>query len=211
MRRAALGLIRILLEARIELPLDRLLSLASEGLAAQMSINPDLIDDVRVFIIDRARNYFREKDFSADLINASIASDWDTLPDLDDRLHALSDFMGLSAAASLAAANKRIGNILRKSGDSHSLQINEDKLVLEEEAQLFDGVNTVQIELEPLLSTGNYGSGLALLASLRDPIDAFFESVMVMDEDVELRNNRLALLARLKALFDRIADLSVLA
>ena len=118
--------------------------------------------------------------------------------------------MGNEAASSLAAANKRIGNILRKSEDSFSGKINTDRLVLKEEAGLFKEVETIESDLEPLLQAADYAASLALLAGLKEPVDTFFNAVMVMDEDLELRANRLALLARVKSLFDRIADLSVL-
>ncbi len=210
LRRAALGLIRILLEAHIELPLDQLLSLAGDRLADQLDVGPELLADVRIFIVERTRNHYREQGFSAELINASIASDWDTLPDLDSRLRALAEFMGQDAAASLAAANKRIGNILRKSNETISKNISTNRLILDEEVRLFRDVRSMEKKLNPLLTGGDYGASLSLLSQLKDPIDAFFDSVMVMDKDAELRANRLSLLSQLKALFDRVADLSVL-
>ncbi len=139
-----------------------------------------------------------------------LASEWDTLPDLDRRLNALSGFMGHEEAASLAAANKRIGNILRKSEHELSQTIDTNLLVLEEERQLFEDISVLDKKVSPLLSEGDYEAGLKLLASLKTPVDAFFDAVMVMDEDPALRINRLSLLAYLKGLFDRIADLSVL-
>lgn len=211
LRRAALGLVRILLETGLELPLTRLLTLAADGFSDQLAVGHELLADIRSFVVDRARHHYREQGFSVDLINATMASTWDTLPDLDSRLHALSSFMGQSAAASLAAANKRIGNILRKSDEPISQQIKADKLILGEEVTLFEDVQSVKHTLEPLLAAGDYSASLALLSGLKAPIDAFFNSVMVMDENPELRANRLSLLSQLKALFDSIADLSVLA
>jgi glycyl-tRNA synthetase beta chain len=156
------------------------------------------------------RHYYREQDYSAELVSAALASDWDTLPDLDRRLVALSGFMGQDAAARLAAANKRIGNILRKAGEQISDEIDADRLVLDAEKTLFGDLRAIEETIAPLLEAGDYSSSLAHLADLRAPVDAFFDSVMVMDEDPLLRGNRLALLARLKSRFDRIADLSVL-
>ena len=210
LRRAALGLVRILIEAGLELPLNRLVAFAADELSEQLEVNDSLLLEVREFIAERLRHYYREQGFSAELINAALASAWDTLPDLDRRLRALSDFMGQEAALSLAAANKRIGNILRKSEQDISEEIDTNSLNLTQEVKLFDEINNLSGEIGPLLETGDYASSLLLLARLREPVDAFFDSVMVMDEDPVLRNNRLALLARLKALFDRIADLSVL-
>ncbi|MCH8227793.1 MAG: glycine--tRNA ligase subunit beta [Proteobacteria bacterium] len=210
LRRASLGLVRILLEARLDLSLTRLLALAATELSPQLSIDQALLVDIRNFIVERARNHYREQGFSAELINAAISSDWDTLPDLDSRLRALDAFMGQEAAASLAAANKRIGNILRKSEEDISKVIDTDSFVLDEEHRLFKDITRLEKRLEPLLEDAEYAASLELLAGLRKPVDDFFDSVMVMDEDPTLRANRLALLFRLKALFDRIADLSVL-
>jgi glycyl-tRNA synthetase beta chain len=210
LRRAALGLVRILLEADLELPLNRLLALAANGLSGQLEVAPALLADVREFVVERLRHYYREQGYGTELITAALASDWDTLSDLDRRLKALDTFMGQEAAASLAAANKRIGNILRKAEEPLVDNIDEDLLNLDEEISLFGEVVRVGAEIEPLLRRRDYATSLQNLSRLRVPVDAFFDAVMVMDEDPALRANRLALLARLKALFDRIADLSVL-
>lgn len=210
LRRSALGLVRILIEADIDLPLNRLIAIASNELASQIKADPALLVDVRAFVVDRLRNYYRDQGFGTELINAGLNSGWDTLPNLDRRIKALSNFMGLDDAAELAAANKRIGNILRKSEDSVSGTIDESLLLLAEERGLFDEIISLERQADPLLEQGDYESALRLLAGLRTPVDAFFETVMVMDKDPVLRVNRLSLLERLKSLFDRIADLSVL-
>jgi glycyl-tRNA synthetase beta chain len=210
LRRASLGLVRILLEAKLDLSLNRLLALAANELSAQITVAPSLLVEIRDFIVERVRNYYREQGFAAELINAVLLSGWDTMPDLDSRLRALDDFMGQEAAASLASANKRIGNILRKSDEGISQTIDANHIVLDEERCLFEEVIRLEERLKPLLEGSDYAASLALLAGLRQPIDDFFDSVMVMDDDPVLRANRLALLSRLKALFDRIANLSVL-
>jgi glycyl-tRNA synthetase beta chain len=211
LRRSALGLVRILIESDLEIPLDRLLAIASNELSGQLEVKPDLLLDVRAFIVDRLRGYYRDKGHETELISAALASDWDTLPDLDRRLRALSDFMGQNEAASLATANKRIGNILRKTDEAVSEKINSELFLFEEERHLFEEITRLGEIVSPLLEQGNYAHSLTLLAGLREPVDAFFDAVMVMDKDAALRLNRLSLLSRLKALFDRIADLSVLA
>jgi len=211
LRRAALGLVRILLEAEIRLPLNQLLAMAAEELAGQVEIKPDLLQEVREFIIERLRHYYREQGHGSALISAVFTSDWDTLPDLEKRLEALSGFMGQESAESLASANKRIGNILRKSETEFSSKIDDDLLRIEEERVLFGEIISMEKLVTPLLEQGDYEASLKLLAGLREPVDDFFDAVMVMDEDAALRGNRLALLTRLKSLFDRIADLSVLA
>ncbi len=210
LRRAALGLVRILIEANLELSLNRILALASNELAGRIAVDPALLVDIRDFIVERLRHYYREQNYSAELISAALASGWETLPDLDKRLRAIAEFMGQDAAQSLATANKRIGNILNKAGQDISTHIDQFQYTLGEERHLFDEVRRIDEATRPLLANSDYTASLLLLAELKDPVDDFFDAVMVMDEDPELRNRRLALLARLKSLFDQIADLSVL-
>ena len=170
-----------------------------------------MLAELRDFIAERTRNYFREDGHGAEVINATMASGWTTLPDLQARLEALSMFLGQETGVSLAAANKRIGNILRKAEQGFGTTINQDLLNLAEEQDLFMQIEKTGKELQPLLHQGDYAAGLKLLSRLRPSVDRFFDAVMVMDEDAGLRNNRLALLGRLKSQFDQIADLSVLA
>ena len=210
LRRSALGLVRILIEADLNLPLNHLLAMASNELSDHVEVSPELLLEIREFVVDRLRNYYRDQSHGAELISAALASDWNTLSDLDRRLKALAEFMGQKDAASLAAANKRIGNILRKSEETISTMIDVDLLLLDEERLLFEDISRLDEQVRPLLEQGDYATSLKLLAGLRLAVDAFFDAVMVMDEDASLRNNRLSLLAQLKALFDRIADLSVL-
>lgn len=210
LRRAALGLVRILLEGRLDLELNRVLALAANELSAQVAVDPALLLEIRDFVVERLRHYYREQGHGAELVSAVLASGWDSLPDLDARLTALAAFMGQPAAASLAAANKRIGNILKKSDQQISTEIDEDRLLLPQEKALFDEVSRLEREVRPLLEQGAYAPALLQLARLREPVDTFFDAVLVMDDDSTLRSNRLALLARLKSLFDGIADLAIL-
>ncbi len=211
LRRCALGLVRILLEARLEITLPHLLAMAANELSAQhITADPALLAEVQEFINERARHYFREAGHGAEIVNTAMASPWDTFPDLLARLEALSGFLGQEAGLSLASTNKRIGNILRKSNLEINDTIDEDKLVLAEERLLFSEIVQTQETLNPLLARSDYAACLDYLSRLRPSVDRFFEAVMVMDEDAGLRCNRLALLSRLKALFDQIADLSVL-
>lgn len=211
LRRSALGMVRILIEAELEIALDRLIAIASNELSRQLEIKPELLKDVREFVVDRLRGYYRDQGHGTQLINAALASSWDTLPDLDKRLRALSAFMGQTEAASLAESNKRIGNILRKTEDVFSKEIDDDLFVFEEERVLFEEITRLEKAVLPLLEQGDYEYSLRLLAGLKEPVDTFFDAVMVMDENEALRLNRLSLLSNLKLLFDRIGDLSVLA
>jgi glycyl-tRNA synthetase beta chain len=211
LRRCALGLVRILLEGGIGLGLERLLALAANELSTQgIACEPAVLAELRDFIAERARSLLRDNGHAAEMVNAVMASGWDNLVDLNARLLALTSFIGQDSGLGLAAANKRIGNILRKADFRSSVTIDEKLLVIDEEGALFrDVVRTEQI-LDPLLKAREYARCLDQLARLRPTVDAFFEGVMVMDENPALRDNRLALLARLKSQFDQIADLSVL-
>lgn len=210
LRRAALGLLRILLEADINLSLQEILGLAVQELSNQVTIEQDLIDEVLGFVVDRLLHYYTGQGYRTELVNAALASPWTTLPDLDRRLRSINTFMGEEAAASLAASNKRIGNILRKSEAIEKIDIDADLFRFDEEKVLFEEIVRIESIIEPLLKKGAYEDSLRILAELKAPVDRFFDEVMVMDEDPALRNNRLALLAYLKMQFDRIADLSIL-
>jgi glycyl-tRNA synthetase beta chain len=209
LRRAALGVVRLLTEAGLRLDLDRLLAISANSLAETLAVTPDTLADLRGFILDRARQYFRDQGTETRLVNAALAAPLTTLADLRDRLDALSGFMQLPEAEDLVAANKRIGNILRKADQDVSNTIDEVKLILPEEKQLFEEVLELEKSLPELFTAGEYGPGLTRLAGLRSVVASFFDEVMVMDDDLAVRSNRLALLSRLKLLFDRVADLSL--
>jgi glycyl-tRNA synthetase beta chain len=211
LRRAALGLIRILSEARMPVPLPDILAWAADALSETGAFEESVLSDVEAFAVQRARGHYLEQGFNAALISAVLASPWKHIPDLEARLLALKSFMGRDEAESLATANKRIGNILRKSGLNTLGDANENLAILTEEKHLFDSVERISQQISPFISDSNYPDSLEALAGLKQPLDQFFDAVMVMDEDENLRRNRLALLARLKAMFDNIADLSVLA
>lgn len=210
LRRAALGLVRILSEAGLPVPPRDMLSWAAAALSAACKVEPELLAEVETFVMQRARGHYRERGYDTELVTAVLASPWKHIPDLEARLEALAEFMGREAAASLATANKRIGNILRKSEQKVPAEIDDTLLQLDEERRLFEEINACSKKITPLLKVSDYNASLKALAKLADPVDAFFDTVLVMDEDDRLRRNRLALLARLKALFDDIADLSVL-
>ena len=210
LRRAALGLLRILLEAELPVAPLEVLNIASKHLSPQIETGATLIDEVNAFVVERLRHYYTGQGYRTELVNAALVSPWTSLSDLDARLQSLASFMKEEAAASLAASNKRIGNILKKSDIDFSTEINTDILNLEEEKALFEEVKRIENLVEPLLAEQQYEKSLLLLSELRSPVDRFFDEVMVNDTDPELRANRLALLAALKGQFDRIADLSIL-
>lgn len=209
LRRAALGIARTLTEGAIEIPLDTLLRIASSALSGQVDVSDQTLAEARAFLLERQRQYFLDKGFSASVVNAVFAAPVGSLPDLESRLASLTDFMGLPEAERLVAANKRIGNILRKSESGFSEKIDTKLMIIEEERQLFDEVNRISVLTAPWFAAADYRPALTALAGLDGFIEAFFDRVMVMDEDARIRNNRLAILARLKGLFDRVADLSM--
>jgi glycyl-tRNA synthetase beta chain len=134
----------------------------------------------------------------------------DTRPgDILQRVEAVNAFMADEQGASLVAANKRIGNILKKSGQEITAEIDESSLLLPAEKMLFEAVNAARSKVEPRFERSEYAAALASLAALNAPVNAYFDEVMVMDEDPRIRSNRLSQLAALKALFDRVADFSL--
>ncbi|HSM69294.1 MAG TPA: glycine--tRNA ligase subunit beta, partial [Xanthomonadales bacterium] len=209
LRRAALGAARIMLEAPLPIGLDELFNAAARCLEPRLAVPAECLSEARDFLLERVRQHFLETGYRTSQVNAALAAPLTTLPDLAARLSALAAFMALPEAEQLVAANKRIGNILGASESTISGEINENRLVLDEERRLFDQVVALERQLEPHFEAGEYEQALAALAGLDRVIAPFFDQVMVMDEDPAIRNNRLALLFRLKSLFDRIADLSV--
>ena len=209
LRRAALGLIRILLDGELDLELDTGLAIAALALQEQLPVTPQVLVDLRQFILERLKHYLREQGYDTGLVNAALDAPLGTLPDLVARLDALRDLMRHDAASNLVEANKRIGNILRKSGQGSENKINEDRLIIAEEKLLFEEIKRISFDLDDLFKNADYTAALTLLAGLSPVIDSFFDKVMVMDDDPLIRSNRLSLLARLKGLFDQVANLAL--
>ncbi|MGA9575140.1 MAG: glycine--tRNA ligase subunit beta [Lysobacterales bacterium] len=210
LRRAALGLIRILLDGELDLELDRGLAIAALALQEQLPVTPQVLTELRQFILERLKHYLREQGYETGLVNAALDACVGTLPDLVTRLEALNDFMRHDAASNLVEANKRIGNILRKSGQDVRSIINEDILIIEEERLLFEEIRSISNDLDILYEKADYTGALTLLAGLSPVIDSFFDKVMVMEDNLDIRNNRLSLLAKLKGMFDRVANLALI-
>lgn len=208
LRRAALGVVRILSEAGLQVSLDKLLEITAQSMSGQLEVAEECLSEVRVFVLERAKHFFLDQGINTNVVNATFAAPVTSIPDLKARLEALNQFMRLPEAESLVAANKRIANILRKSEDDVSGDIREELLVIDEERQLFDEVVTLETDLSPLFANADYATALSSLTRLEPAISAFFEAVMVMDEDKSVRTNRLSLLNRLKGLFDQVADLA---
>jgi glycyl-tRNA synthetase beta chain len=211
LRRHALGVIRILIEGRLELPLFDLVNEAFSVFPRGMV--GDARTDLEIFVFERLRSYLREAGYSANEIESVLCMHPTRLDQVPRRLAAVRAFAGLPDAASLAAANKRVANILKQAeakGESfNTAQAHEMKEPAERD--LFDALKKVSRKATPLFQAGDYTGYLKAFAVLRSPVDAFFESVMVMVDDQEVRKNRLALLRDLRDAMNRVADISKLA
>jgi glycyl-tRNA synthetase beta chain len=213
LRRASLGILRIIIEGGLVLELPKLLHNAVEIYNQQNSksiIPADTAEQVFEFILGRLQVYYGNQGFEHDEIDAVICLKPADLSDLDKKIRALSAFRKMPEAESLAAANKRISNILKKSKDEIPDRFDNAALQDKEEQQLADQVSTLQSSLEPVFAEQNYEDAMKQLAGLRESVDQFFDSVMVMVEDKQLRANRLALLSAMRNLFIKVADLSKL-
>ncbi len=209
LRRHALGVLRMVLEKRLSLSISGLLADASALFAARAGFT-DPSADVSAFIIDRLRGILRERGFSPNEVEAVLAQNPDRLDDIVQRLEAVQAFAALAESASLAAANKRITNILKKTDVAIG---SVDTALLQEEAErnLHAAIGRVRPEADAAFEKGDFTGTLKVLAKLRDDVDAFFNGVMVMADDVRLRDNRLALLSSLHGMMNRVADISKLA
>lgn len=209
LRRAALGVLRTTLERGLELDLLELVRSAVE--VQPVNAGPEVVADVWTYLMERLRGAYLEdgsRGVTTEMFDAVIAGQPGSPLDIERRLNALRDFLALPQAQSLAAANKRIANILRKSTSERPSDVVRERLVEEAERGLFERLQSAESVVKPALSKQSYGAALTELAQLRDSVDRFFDSVMVMTDDEQLRTNRLALLSRLRSLFLEIADLS---
>jgi glycyl-tRNA synthetase beta chain len=212
LRRHALGVMRMLVEKRLPLSISALLADAA-GVFEPVPNFKDPRAEVTAFMLDRLRGMLRERGFSPNEVEAVLAQNPDRVDDVVQRLEAVQAFAALPESASLAAANKRITNILKKNEEALAQAGNVDPALLQDEAEkkLYASMQRVQPEVDAAFARGDFAVTLKTLAQLRDDVDAFFNDVMVMAEDVALRNNRLALLAILHRMMNRVADISKLA
>ena len=205
LRRAALGVVRILVEHRLPLDLVELLEDAAAACGAAACAR-----EVHAFALERLRSYLREKGFAADEIESVVADSPGRIDLVLPRLHAVQVFRGLAEAASLAAANKRIRNILRRA-DFVPGAVEPALFTEPAERALHAALERVRAEVAAKAAAGAYTESLRLLAQVRPDVDRFFDEVLVNAEDAALRTNRLRLLAELERTLNRVADLSRLA
>ena len=210
LRRAALGVIRILTEGAVDVDLRECVSAAVDQQPGIDNRLRQISDELHEFITDRLRSYFIDsgEGITTDMFEAVFVRHPRSLVDFQDRLRAVTEFIGLESSISLAAANKRTANILRQVefDDSHTL----DSALLSDGAEtvLYHALQAAKKEVAPLINERRYADALRRLAELREPVDNFFDDVMVMSDDEAMKRNRLALLAELRALFLGVADIS---
>ena len=210
LRRHALGILRMLVEKRLPLSLKTLLSDAAALFAGNAQFK-DPQAEVLNFLYDRLRGLLRERGYAVNEIEAVVAQQPDRLDNILERLQAVTAFAQLPEAEALAAANKRITNILKKNAEGEIGAVVAERLVEPAEQALFAAMNACRPEIENAYAQGDFTSTLTRLAQLRSGVDQFFDKVMVMAEDQALRENRIALLSSLHQMMNRVADISKLA
>ena len=208
LRRAALGALRIIVEKNLPLDLEDLVK-KSAALFGDKLTNKNVVADVVDFMLGRFRAWYQDEGIAVDVIQAVLARRPTRPADFDARVRAVSHFRTLDSAEALAAANKRVSNILAKA-DAAIGEINLTACVEPAEKALAEAVLALRTEVQPLIAQGDYTAVLDKLANLRAPVDSFFDNVMVNAEDSALRQNRLAILNTLQGLFLQVADISVL-
>jgi glycyl-tRNA synthetase beta chain len=206
-RRAALGLLRIIIERELDLNLERLLGSAAATFPPELGANK-AVPAVFDYIMDRLKAYYAERHVGADVIDAVMARRPTRPLDFDRRLRAVEHFRRLPHANNLATAHKRIHNILKQANAGIPATVDKHLLEHTAERELYQHLSKMVDDVYPLFDHGNYEQGLTRLAALREPVDRFFAEVMVMVEDAALRTNRVALLKRIHQLFMCTADLS---
>jgi glycyl-tRNA synthetase beta chain len=210
LRRAALGIMRIIIERELPLDLLQLIHTAVEQFSGVIKdLNKEaLAEQVYDFTMERLRAYYSDAGIAADVFEAVLAQRPTQPYDFHRRIEAVNQFRTLPEAESLAAANKRIANIIRQADITLSEYVQDNLLSEKSERVLATQIDAMAQEIAPLFEAKDYQQALTRLAGLREAVDKFFDDVMVMVDDEELRNNRLALLGRLRNLFLRVADVS---
>lgn len=210
LRRAALGVLRILIDKALPLDLVDLINDSVQGYVGK-NLSPTTAADVLDFLMARFRAHYKEQGIATEIIQA-VENLKPTRPlDFDKRIRAVEHFVGLPQAQSLSAANKRVANILKKQeGETGSTALKPELLIESAEKNLANSLQGKEQILKPLFAEGRYSEALVQLADLKDEVDAFFDTVLVMVDDEALRNNRLCLLNQLRRLFLEVADISVL-
>ena len=212
LRRASLGVLRLLVEKQLPLDLKALLTAAAAQHGSNIANASDTVDSTFAYMVERFRAWYEEDQIAIEVFHAVQAKHLSEPLDIHNRVQAVNAFSALPEAEALAVANKRVSNILAKA-DTPSAQANVDTALLQEPAEqaLAAQLATKSQLVAPMLAAKDYTGTLATLANLRSAVDDFFDDVMVMVDDEALRNNRIALLNQLRQLFLQVADISLLA
>lgn len=208
LRRAALGIVRVLERSRCPLSLAELIERSADALATRIEVEDSVREEVRRFVTERLRSHLAEEGVETNTVYAVTAGSGGSVADFIDRARAVQGFADDPEVESLIAANKRAANILEQAGEDDLGDVERRSLQIGAESKLLDAMEAVEAELDELLQAREYPAVLKRLAALRPVVDHFFDDVMVMVDDEALRHNRLALLKRLRALFLRIADVA---
>lgn len=210
LRRASVSILRLIIENNYDLDLKELLSFS----ASQHKDLPEkdsVVDTALQYVLDRFKAWYEEANVNSEVYSSVANKNLSHPLDIHRRVMAVAEFLKSDDAKALAAANKRVANILSKQDAALSGEINADILKEDAERELAHAVQSKMKVVQPLFKSRDYSTGLSQLADLRSSVDAFFDNVMVMDENLELRENRLLLLQQLQQLFLEVADISVLA
>ncbi len=209
LRRASIAVLRILVEKNLALDLRELLTYA-KSLHQNLTAGDELVEQVLSYMLERMKAWYEDKNIPAEVFQAVSARNSSTPLDINQRVLAVNEFSKLPQAQALAAANKRVANILSKQAEHVFAHLDIALLQEDAEKNLAHAVNAKADVLAPLFAAHEYTKALASLADLQQPVDAFFENVMVMCEDPALQQNRLGLLIKLRGLFMEVADISYL-
>jgi glycyl-tRNA synthetase beta chain len=215
LRRASLGVLRIIIERDIDLDLTQAINSAAAqfaDLSGAKLTGDELCKQVLTYILERFKSWYKEEGIGSEVFAAVSALGLSNPLDINARVQAVQQFSQLPESVALAAANKRVSNILAKQlADTSPVSLDAKLLQENAEQQLASEIERLTTLVTPLFERRDYSGVLSQLAKLREPVDSFFDQVMVMAEDPEVRNNRLALLHSLRQLFINVADISQLA
>ena len=210
LRRSAIGILRILVENKIDLDLQACIETSLKGFDS-LEINTDTAENVFEFMLERFRSWYSDEGIPSNVFQSVMEIKPRKPYDFAKRIQAVSNFIELEESAALAAANKRVSNLLNKvDAASLSTEVDETLLVDKAEQLLFQQLRDKELKTAPLFEAGDYTSGLTELAQLKNTVDRFFDEVLVMCDDKPIQNNRLALLQRLRNIFLKVADISFL-
>ena len=210
LRRHALAVVRILIALPIRVNISVLLEKAYLAFSDEITKSHDWLPELHVFIMERMQSFYQSQGISNEIINAVRAKQNDWLFDVDKRISALFEFINCKEAASLSAICKRVRNLLLQVKEDSYIAVQTDLLIEPAERVLYDQIETIEKSVEPFYKAGNYTNVLGQLVVLREPLDNFFENVMVMVDDEAIKKNRLSLLTRLQNLLQGVADIALL-